>query len=147
MKIILLQDVQKLGHKYDIKDVSDGYARNFLIPNKLAESATENALSRLQKTKEQGAAKAEGELRKMQAVAGKIDGLEMEIKEKMAEDGTLFGSIGAQKIADKLKEAGLEVNKSQIKLGKPIKEKGEYEVKIDFGHNLESQIKVIVIAE
>ena len=147
MKVILLQDVVKLGRKFDVKEVADGYARNFLIVHELAKPATSSALAQLDRLKKDYLKKAEGDLKISQELASKLDGLEVEIKAKTAEDGTLFGSINTQKIAQTLENLGYQVDKTQIKLESPIKEMGEYDVPLIFKHGLETQIKIIVVKQ
>jgi len=147
MRVILLQDINKLGKKYEVKEVADGYARNFLIPKGLAKLATEEALKWLETQKEIEVKKAEEELKKVQELATAIDGQEIVIPVKISEEGQLFESINSQKISDKLKELGFDVKKNQIELKEPIKEIGEYPVKIKFEHNLEGEIKVIITEE
>jgi large subunit ribosomal protein L9 len=147
MKVILLKDIENLGKKYEIKEVSDGYARNYLIPKKLAKIANEKNLEWLEKQKEKEERKAEEELKKVQEAASAIDGQEIIIPVKVGEDGQLFESINIQKIYEKLKEAGFEIKKNQILLESPIKELGEFPVKIKFPHNLEAEIKVIIVEE
>jgi len=147
MRVILLQDIEKVGKKYDVKEVKDGYARNFLIPQGLAKPATETALIWLETQKEIEAKKAEEELKKIQEKATAIDGEEVIIPVKMGEEGQLFESITSQKISEKLKELGFEIKKTQIDLKEPIKELGEFPIKIRFEHNLEAEIKVIVVEE
>jgi len=147
MRVILLQDIENLGKKYEVKDVKSGYARNFLIPKGLAKPATEEALKWLETQKEIEAKKAEEELKKVQEVASAIDGQEVVIPVKIGEDGQLFESIISQKISEKLKEIGFEIKKTQIDLPEPIKELGEFPVKIKFEHNLEAEIRVIVVEE
>lgn len=147
MKVILLQDVDKLGKKYEVKTVKDGYAKNFLIPKGLARPATKDALKWSQTQKEIAAKKAEEELKTVQELASGIEGQEVVIAVKIGEDGQMFEKIGAQKIVDKLKELGFGIKKNQIILASPIKELGEFPVKIKFNHNLEVEIKVIVVEE
>ena len=148
MRIILLKDVDKVGKKYEIKEVKNGYARNFLIPNGLAKPATKESVVWLETQKEIEEKKSEKELKKTQEVASTFDGQEIIIPVKIGkEQDQLFESITAQKISEKLKELGLEIKKNQIELPEPIKELGEYPVKIKFEHNLEAEIKVIVVAE
>lgn len=147
MKVILLQNVEDLGKKHEVKDVKDGYARNFLFPEKLAKPATEEALQWLEDQKETIAKEAEEDLKKAQELASKIDGLEVAISVKVGEEGQMFESINSQKIADVLKIMGYEVKKSQIILENPIKELGEFPVKLNLDHNLETEIKVIITAE
>ena len=128
MKIILLKDVENLGKKYEVRNVKAGHARNFLIPEKLAK-------------------KVEEELKGVQELASSIDGQEIMIKVKVGEKDQLFESITPQKISEKLKELGFEIKKNKILLEEPIKELGEFPVKIRLEHNLESEIRVILIQE
>lgn len=147
MKVILIEDVNGLGKKYEVKNVADGYARNFLIPNNLVKIANEKALLWLEAQKEIMEKKTEDDLTKSQEAASKIDGMEITIPVKIGEKGQLFEKITAVKIADKLKEEGIEVEKKQIKMEKPIEELGEYTVKIKFEHNLEPEVKIIISEE
>ena len=148
MRVILLQDVEKIGKKYEVKEVADGYARNFLIQKGLAKLATEEVIKWLEVQKEIETKKAEEELKKTQELATAIDGQEIVIQVKIGkEQDQLFESITSQKISERLKEIGFEVKKSQIDLVEPIKELGEFPVKIKFSHNLEAEIRIIVIEE
>ena len=148
MRVILLQDIEKLGKKYEIKEVKDGYARNFLLPKGLAKKAEKEALQWLATQKEIEAKRAEEELKKVQEIASAIDDQEVIIPVKVGkEQDQLFESITSQKVSEKLKELGFDVRKIQIDLPEPIKELGEFPVKIKFEHNLEAEIKVIVTKE
>jgi len=147
MKVILLQDVDKIGKKHEIKEVKDGHARNFLIPKGLAKPATKEALAWLETQKEIAEKKSEEDLKKIQELASAIDGQEVTIQVKIGDQDQLFESINAQKISEKLSEAGFDVKKSQIVLPDPLKELGEFPVKIKFEHNLEAEIRVIVVKE
>lgn len=147
MKIILLQDIEPLGKKYEIKEVKDGYARNFLLPKKLVKPATKQALKWLKGQKEILEKQAEENLKAAQDLASKLDGFEINISLKVGESGQLFESVNSQKIAEELKQKGFNVKKSQIVLKNPIKELGEFPVNINLDHNLEVEIKVIITAE
>jgi len=147
MKVILLKDVKDLGKKFEIKEVAAGYARNFLIPQGLAKIATKDALKWLQVQKEIEEKRAEEELKKFQKKASDVDGQEIIIQVKVGEGGQLFESINVQKIAERMKEIGFNIKKNQILLAEPIKELGEFPVKIKFEHNLEAEIKIIIIEE
>ena len=147
MKVILLQNVEKIGKKHEVKNVTDGYARNFLFPKNLAKLATEQALEWLKAQKEIIEKKAEEGLKTIQEVVSTIDGQEIVIPMKIGDKGQFFESINAQKICEHLKEIGFEVKKIQIELENPIEEIGEFPVKINFDHNLEAEIKVIVTEE
>ncbi|PIP18468.1 MAG: 50S ribosomal protein L9 [Parcubacteria group bacterium CG_4_10_14_0_2_um_filter_7_35_8] len=147
MKVVLLEDVEKVGKKYEIKEVADGFARNFLIPKNQAKLATKEMMEWAKIKKEVLENKAENELKKTQELASAIDGLEVIIQVKVGDENQLFELITAQKIADQLKELGFEIKKNQIDLIEPIKEIGEYPIKIKLDHNLESQVQVIINEE
>lgn len=147
MKVILLQDVANLGKKHEIKEVKGGFARNFLIPRELAKPATREVLKWLENQKKIEEIKAESDLKKAQELASNLDGLEVVISVKVGEDGQLFESINNQKIAEKLKESGFDIKKTQITSKNPIKELGEFPLKVGLEHNLEAEITVIVIEE
>jgi len=146
MKVILLQDIEDLGKKYEVKEVKNGYARNFLLPGKIVRPATKEALKWLESQKEVIAKEAEEGLKKAEELASKIDGLEVEIAVKVGENGQLFESINTQKISEKLKAMGFDVKKSQIKLASPIKEVGESAINVNLDHNLEAEIKLVIIS-
>ena len=147
MKVILLQDIENIGKKDDVKNVAAGFARNFLFPRKLAITATKKAIQENEKLKKEQEKKAEQELKTAQEIASKIDGLELEIKEKIDEKGQLYGSVNENTIIQALKEKGFNIKKKQIKIPQPIKEPGEHLANILFDHNLEAEIKLIVIEE
>ncbi len=144
MRVILLEDVENIGKKFDIKNVADGFARNFLFPKNLAKPANPEAMKWLEIQKEILVKKSEEELKKVQEIASVMEGLEVTIPVKVGDEGQLFESITGQKIADKLKEMGYEIKRGQIDLENPIKEVGEFPVKVKFEHNLEAEIRVII---
>jgi large subunit ribosomal protein L9 len=144
MKVILLKDVEKIGKKFEIKNVADGYAKNFLIPKKLAQPATKNAEAWAKTQAEIAAKQTETELKLAQEKASSIDGQEVTVVVKTGDQDQLFESVSAQKIADKMNEMGFAVTKEQVVIDEPIKQLGEFPVKINFAHNLEVQIKLIV---
>ncbi len=147
MRIIFLQDVENLGKKYEVKEVADGYARNFLIPRGLAKIATTETLKWLAAQKEIEEKRAEEALKKTQELAAQIEGLEVIIPVKVGEEQQLFESITSQKISEKLKEMGFKIKKEQIDLPEPLKELGEWPAKVKFEHNLEAEIRIIVTEE
>ena len=147
MQVILLQDVENLGKKYEIKEVKDGFARNFLIPKGLVRLATKEALEWVGVQKEAEDKQAADELKKFQEAASVIEGQEIIIPVKVGKEGQLFESITAQKIAEEFKKAGFHIKKSQITLKEPITELGEFSVRVKFKHNLEAEIMVIVTEE
>lgn len=145
MKVVLLQKVPDLGNLDEIKEVADGYARNFLFPKHLAVQASAQVLAQRSAKHKRLAKEVENELHTEQSLAARVDGLEIEIKEKASDKGQLYAAVTATRIANELKKMGLAVNKEQI-IGGPFKEAGEYPVKIKFRHNLEVEITVIVLA-
>ena len=147
MKVILLKDVEDVGKKFEVKEVADGHARNFLIARGLAKNATKEALEWVQMQKEILSQKAEEDLKEIQDLASRLDTLEVSISVKVGEEGQLFESINAQKIFERLKEMGFGVKQNQVKLEEPIKEVGEFRVKIGLEHNLEAEIALIVTEE
>ncbi|MDD4062484.1 MAG: 50S ribosomal protein L9 [Candidatus Pacebacteria bacterium] len=147
MKVILLEDVDKLGKRLEVKSVADGYAKNFLLSRNLARVATKEALKWLEIQLEMKKSEDDAKLKEVQATVSKIDGLELFFEVKTGEKGQLFESLNSQKIASKLAEAGFDVSKSQIDLAEPIKELGEFSIKIKFDHNLESVVKIIITEE
>lgn len=144
MKVVLLENIEKVGKKYDLKEVANGYARNFLIPQGLAKIADKTVIAWAKEQKEKMVQEAEKELEKSGKVAKEIDGIEVEMPVKVGDKGQLFEKINAQKISIRLKEMGYEIDKKRIELSKDIDELGEFEIKIKFEHGLEAQIKLIV---
>ncbi|MBX4197715.1 50S ribosomal protein L9 [Candidatus Parcubacteria bacterium] len=131
MKVILLQDVRKVGRKFEIKDVADGYALNFLIPRKLAEVSNSSNTRRVEhiKAKDETNKKVQEEhvLKNLKA----LDGAKIEIKENTNEKGHLFKGVNKEEIAHALKVQGhSDITPEYIMLEKPIKEAGEYSIEV-----------------
>jgi len=146
MKVVLLKDIENMGKEGEIKEVADGYARNFLLPKNLAELATPESMKRAEAKKAKGAEEAKMELEEAQKLAELLEGRELFIKVK-EKDGKLFGSVNEKTIAKTFKDEGLKVDPSNIKLAEPIKEVGEYDVAISLDHGLEANIRVILVSE
>lgn len=147
MKIILLQDVAGKGRKYDVKDVPDGYARNFLFPEKLAEPATPAALKNLEKLKEVVRVEKEMRAETLKKNLEKISGLELVIKAKADEKGHLFSAVHSRDIAEKLKkDYQAEIGEEFIVLEKPIKAVGEHVVIVK-ARDRQSSLKLFVEKE
>lgn len=144
MKVILLKDVPNTGKKNDIKEVSPGFARNFLIPKGLAVVADNESLKKLELKKKVDSENAAKELKAIEAIVSKIDGQGAEINVKTGSEGQLFESVNKQKISERLKEMGFDIDKESIVLESPIKEIGEFPIKLKFAHNLEAGIKIII---
>ncbi len=147
MKVILLKDVKNFGKKNEIKEVSDGYGRNFLIKQNLAKIASGSEVQIAEKRRKHEEKNIEQEIKKEEELLKKITGLEVEITVKVGKKEELFESISAQKISEKIKEKGFEIEKDQIVIKQPLKELGEHDVCIKLKHTEETKIKVKVIKE
>lgn len=134
MKVILLKDVPKIGKKFDIKSVSDGYALNFLIPRKLAELATAEAVARVELIKEADLSerKIQNELLEKDIVA--LNNLVINIKSKANEKGHLFAGVDKAEIMKEiLAQTRINLPENYILLDKPLKEIGEHKIKVEVG--------------
>lgn len=147
MKIILLKQVPTLGKAGDVRMVSDGYARNFLMPRGLAVQATDAAIAGVQKDRERSAARAEHDLVATERLAKKLDGFELIFSEKVSTAGTLFAAVTKKRIADALEHKKFSVTEKMVDLAHPLKELGEHEVRLTFPHGLEATITVIIEAK
>ena len=148
MVVILNRDIKGTGKAGDVVKVSDGYARNMLIPKGWATEATEGNVRSLEKQKAIAAEKKAEEKAAAQAQAEKIKALSVTIKTKAGEGGRIFGSITSKDIADALKaQHKLTVDKKKIQLDSPIKQTGETEVAIKLYPEVATTLKVVVTAE
>ena len=148
MKVILLEDVKTLGKKGDICDVSDGYARNFIIPKKKGVEATPDNLNNLKLKNANDAKVAQENLENAQALAAKLADKEIVIKVKVGEGGKLFGAIASKEIAAAvLDQTGLEVDKKKIVLSDPIKTLGDHTVKVKLHKDVTASLLVKVAEE
>lgn len=145
MKVILQQDVKGHGKKGQMVEVSDGYARNFLLPRKLAvEASAENINTMKMQDKAKKAKEAE-EKAQAQAIAQQLQGCQVKISAKAGQGGRLFGSVTSKEISEGLKaQHSLDINKTKIVLPDPIKSFGSFEVKCKLGHEITGTIHVLV---
>jgi large subunit ribosomal protein L9 len=148
MRVIFLKDVPGTGNKGDIKEVADGYARNFLFRQKLARQATPEVLNE-EKSKEEKRLRESGkELKEAQKNAGKLDGAEIVLKEKANEGGKLYSSVGGKKLAEEIKkQLKVTVKPNQLEIKQAIKETGEHNILVKFPHGLEADLRVTVTEE
>ena len=148
MKIILRKDVQSVGEAGDIVEVKDGYARNYLFPNKVAEIATQGALENRERNLERIKLKAEKIHQEALAKAEKIESLEkIEIEAKAGETGKLFGAITTKKLAEILNEkTGFDIDRKTLSLNKPINQLGEYELLIKLSSKVSTKLNIVVKA-
>jgi len=145
MKVILLQDIKGIGKAGQVAKVSDGYARNLLIPKGMVKEATPNNLKELERQNVANAAKRANDMESAKALAEKIESLSVNLKTKGGENGRLFGSITAKDIADGLAEQHkIEIDKRKFILDSPIKQTGEHTVEIKLYTDINAKLKVIV---
>lgn len=144
MKVIFIKDVKGVASRGDVKDVADGYARNFLFPHHAAVAATVQALAQMKEAEEMEHRRAEKELNKLQEAAGRLDGEEIIIGVKTNADGTLYAGVREQQIITALKKLGHTIKPEQVALKSPLKTLGEHMVVVRFGHGLEVDVRVVV---
>jgi large subunit ribosomal protein L9 len=143
MKVILLQEVKKLGQKGDVIEVSEGYARNFLLPKKLADVATSVNVNNAALKKASEARKQQQAIDEAKVMAAQIGKVEVTIAVKTGEGGKLFGSVTSKDIADALEaQHGLKMDKRKIELKDAVKSVGTYPVTIRVHPEISTQIKV-----
>ena len=147
MKVILLDDVAKVGRRGEGRDVSDGYARNFLIPKKLALGATAGNLKNLQHIKTQQDAKASRVKADAESLRERIEALTYEERRQASEEGKLFGSVTAQDLVDFLEQHRIKIERRRVVLDEPIKALGESAVPIRLHAEVTAQLKVNVVRE
>lgn len=144
MKVILLQEIQTLGKAGDVKNVADGYARNFLIPQKLAEPATEKNLKTMARRLAEKDRREEKEHTHYQTLAEKLHGMKLRFTLKVGEKGQAFGSITARDIVEELTQHSIRVEKGWVDLEQGIKTAGEHTVSIKLPHQISSEVRVII---
>ena len=147
MKIILLDDVPKLGRRGDVRDVSDGYARNYLLPHKLALNATPGNLRNIETIKAAQEGRAVRMRSEAESQAQRIEGLTYAQSRSASDEGRLFGSVGKADIAGFLAQNGLAVERRRIMLDEPIKSLGEYAVPVRLHGDVTATLKVTVARE
>ena len=148
MKLILLEDVKKVGKKGDIVNVSDGYARNCLLPKKLAVEATNSNLNDIKLKKISDDKKRAEELSEAEKTASFLETKSIKVYVKAGENGKIFGSVTGKEIAACIKEqTGIDIDKKKIVLDEPIKETGEKEIVIKLNQGVSAKIKVDVSIE
>jgi large subunit ribosomal protein L9 len=147
MKILLCEDIKKLGWLGDIVEVKEGFARNFLLPQGLAKVATENNVRALAQKKAARAEERMKERRRLEAAAQAVEGAEAVIAAKANEQGVLFGSISEAVIAANLRDQGFAVADEIVKLHEHLKEVGTHSVTLKFDDDLKATVKVTVVAE
>jgi len=147
MKVILQKDIPNLGDAGDIKEVADGYARNYLLPKKLVLLANESSKKAIEHQKKLIKFKKDKRKKASEVIAEGLNGIEITIGAQVGEEGKLFGSVTSMDIAEKIKEKGFEIDKRKIQLDAPIKQEGEFDITIKLEEGLNAVIKVSVVKE
>ena len=147
MEVILNKTIDNLGFEGDIVNVKPGYARNFLIPQKMAMQVTTQNMARLQQEKEGIKARLEREKKEAEGLAGKLNGVTIQIARRVGEENRLFGSVTTADVAAKLAEDGITVERKAILLNDPIKTIGDTKVNIRVGYQMTAAITVQVVPE
>ncbi|HTC19957.1 MAG TPA: 50S ribosomal protein L9 [bacterium] len=145
MKVLLKNDVPKIGKKGELLDVKEGYARNFLIPNGLAIEATGGTMKQYEEEKKSADRRKAKEKEDAQALAVKIKGLTITLRHKAGDEGRLFGSITSAEVAEALKQKGFEIDKKKIHLDEPIRLVGKHEAKVKLHAEVSATLNVEVM--
>lgn len=145
MKVILLSELKGKGGEGDIVEVADGYANNYLFPQKIAVAATKGNLKQLEQRKHNIATREAARIEEAQALKAALGDLSVKVEARVGEEGVLFGSITAAMIADALKEAeDIEIDRKRIDLKNPIKTAGKHEVVVSIYRDIKSNLTVVV---
>ena len=146
MKVIFNADVKGQGKKGELKEVSDGYARNYLLPKKLASEATADNINAIKLKEKARIAQIAREKEQALENSKKLEGVQVIIKARAGDSGKLFGAVTSQEISDALKEQfGIEIEKNKIVQAEPIKNFGSYTVKAKFGYEISGNINLLVV--
>lgn len=145
MKVIFLKDVEGKGEKGEVKNVSDGYARNFLLPKQMAQEATQGNVNAAEVKKKNDRRQAEDKRKDAETLKMDIERRTVEVKAKSGENGRLFGSVTSKQIAEELKKHGIKVDKRKIELDEPIRVLGYTNVPVKIHPDVTAVIKVHVV--
>lgn len=147
VKLILVESIHRLGQAGDLVSVRPGFARNYLLPQGKAILATEGRVRELEHNKRIAEERAARELKDLQQVKKKLEGLGIEIAARAGDSGKLFGSVTAPQIAERIEAAGLEIDRRRIELVEPIKEVGEHKVRVRLLRELIAELTVKVVPD
>ncbi len=147
MKVLLCEDIRKLGWLGDVVDVAEGYARNYLLPQGLAKVATEGNIRSIAEEKAKRAELRLKERKRLETAATAVEGAEAVVAAKANEHGVLFGSVTEKMIAANLREQGFEVADEIVRLSEHIKQVGSHEVTLKFADDVTTTVNVVVVAE
>jgi large subunit ribosomal protein L9 len=144
MEVILREHVENLGQRGDIVKVAEGYARNYLLPRKLALAVTDSNKRQIERERKIAEAREAEEKTRAEAVASRLANVEVSISRRVGENDTLYGSVTAADIAQALEKQGFEIDKRRVQLAEPLKQLGEVTVPIKIHRDVTAQVKVAV---
>ncbi len=147
MKVILREDVEKLGKAGDVVKVADGFGRNYLIPKGVAVVADVRNVRALEHDRQATLARAKKARRSAETLAGKLAATRLTLPARAGEEGKLFGAVTSRDVAEALEKAGFTIDRKQILLPDPIKQVGEYQVKVRLAADVVPEVAVSVVAE
>jgi large subunit ribosomal protein L9 len=147
MKILLCEDIDKLGWLGDVVEVAEGYARNYLLPQRLATQATEANIRSIAEKKAERTEQRKLDGKRLEVAAKAVEGAEAVVAAKANEQGHLFGSVTAREIAANLREQGFQITDKMMQLPEHIKEVGTHTVELRFSEELTTTVNVVVVAE
>ena len=147
MKVLLCEDVEKLGWYGDVVEVSEGYARNYLLPRRIATVPSEHKIKAMTEEKAKRTEQRDLDQERMQKAAQAVEGAEVVLAAKANEQGHLFGSVTGNQIAENLRQQGFEVIDKVVQIDEHIKEVGQYTVKLKFSANITAKVKLTIVPE
>lgn len=147
MKVILQKDIPNLGDAGDVKEVADGYARNYLLPKNLVLLANDSSKRAMDHQKKMIKIKKDKRRKDSEKIAESMGAVEIAIKAQVGEEGKLFGSVTSMDIARELQSKGFVIDKRKIVLENPIKQTGEFEIAVKLDEGLTAKVKVVVAGE
>ena len=148
MKVIIIKSTKGVGQAGDVKNVSDGYARNFLFPQGVARPATKAALNALNQDKKEQEQAVRSEKDRADSISQNVKGKTLEIKAKTTEGGDkLYAAISEDAVKAAAKAQGIDIDSAKVVFKKPVKELGAHKAEVDFGNNVKEKIKLNIIAE
>ncbi len=147
MEVILREHVDNLGQRGDVVKVAEGYARNYLLPRKLALPVTQNNKKQIDRERKLAEARDMEEKGAAEAIATRLTQLEIEIARRVGENDTLYGSVTSQDIAQALKDKGFDIDKRKIVLAEPLKALGDNTVPVKIHREVTAQVKVKVVPQ
>ena len=148
MKVLLIKDVKSLGKAGEIKEVKDGYGQNFLIAKGFAKRATDEVIEEWKKEQEERAKAEAKEIARLKEIEKKLADIKLVIKHKLGANGSLYGAVTKEEIAEALKaQEGIEIDKKSIEIKNPIKTTGSFDISIKLGHGIHAHLNLEIVGE